>query len=108
MSKFSVVMTDGPFDDCLIEEEILRGTNAAIEKFQTYDVEKILEITRDADGIFCDYAPINRTVISNLRKAKGIVVAGVGYDNIDIKAATERGIVVSNDPDYMTYEVPEH
>jgi D-3-phosphoglycerate dehydrogenase / 2-oxoglutarate reductase len=108
LSNYSVVMTDGPFDDCLIEAEILARIGATIQRFQTYDAEKVIEITREANGIICDYAPFNRQVISSLKKAKGIVVAGVGFDNIDLEAASEKGIVVCNTPNYMSYEVPEH
>jgi D-3-phosphoglycerate dehydrogenase / 2-oxoglutarate reductase len=108
MSDFVVVMTDSAFDDCLLEAEILAKAGAEVRKYQTYDPKIVLELAKDADGILCDYAPINRVVIEGLTKAKGIVVTGVGYDNVDIVAATERRIVVSNDPEYMTYEVPEH
>ncbi len=37
-----------------------------------------------------------------------IVGYGIGYDNIDVKAASEKGILVCNNPDFMTYEVSEH
>ena len=38
----------------------------------------------------------------------GIVVYGIGYDNIDVEAATVKGIVVCNIPDFMTSEVADH
>ena len=46
--------------------------------------------------------------ISTLRKCKGIIRCGVGYDNVDIEAAGKRGIVVCNVPDYGTEEVADH
>jgi D-3-phosphoglycerate dehydrogenase len=44
----------------------------------------------------------------SLEKALGIVEYGIGYDNIDVNAATEKGIIVCNVPDYMTSEVADH
>jgi D-3-phosphoglycerate dehydrogenase len=38
----------------------------------------------------------------------GIVEYGIGYDNIDVQAATAKGIVVCNIPDFMTSEVADH
>jgi D-3-phosphoglycerate dehydrogenase len=43
-----------------------------------------------------------------LESLRGIVEAGVGYDTIDVEAATERGIPVCNTPDYITSEVTDH
>jgi len=39
---------------------------------------------------------------------KAIIRIGVGYDNVDLKAAGERNIVVCNIPDYGTEEVADH
>ncbi|MDA4131276.1 MAG: C-terminal binding protein, partial [Thaumarchaeota archaeon] len=61
-----------------------------------------------ADGIIVSVAPLKRDVVSNLERARAIVCYGVGYDNVDVKAATEKGILVCNVPDFMTYEVAEH
>ena len=50
---------------------------------------------------------INREVIQNLRSCKLIIRHGVGYDNIDVPAATEHGIQVCYVPDYCREEVAE-
>jgi len=42
-----------------------------------------------------------------LKKAKAVIRAGVGFDNVDIKFAGERGLVVCNVPDYGTEEVAD-
>jgi phosphoglycerate dehydrogenase-like enzyme len=46
--------------------------------------------------------------IGTLRKCRGIIRCGVGYDNVDLQAAGRRGIVVCNVPDYGTEEVADH
>lgn len=51
---------------------------------------------------------ITRRVITSLNKCKVIARYGVGVDNIDVKAATEYGIIVANVPDYCVDEVSSH
>jgi D-3-phosphoglycerate dehydrogenase len=43
-----------------------------------------------------------------MQRAKVIVRYGIGYDNVDVKAARERGIPVCNIPDYCIDEVADH
>ncbi len=53
------------------------------------------------------YAPITARVMDALPEFKMVVRYGVGVDNIDVKAAVERGITVCNIPDYGTNEVAD-
>lgn len=46
--------------------------------------------------------PFNAAVIAQLPELRMIANVGVGYNNIDVVAATERGIMVSNTPDVLT------
>lgn len=68
----------------------------------------IAEATRDADVIMVVYAKITRKIIESAAKLKGIVRYGIGVDNIDLKAATEKGIMVANIPDYGIKSVADH
>ncbi len=47
-------------------------------------------------------------VIENLHKCRLIALTGIGYDNVDIAAATENGICVANNPYYCLEEVSDH
>lgn len=58
--------------------------------------EKLLEEVRDADFLFSSLTEINREIIEKAKKLKLIQSEGVGYDDIDIEAAREQGIYVSN------------
>jgi lactate dehydrogenase-like 2-hydroxyacid dehydrogenase len=53
-------------------------------------------------GVKCDAAMIER-----LPKLKVIANFGVGYDSVDVAAATKRGIIVTNTPDVLTEEVAD-
>jgi D-3-phosphoglycerate dehydrogenase len=108
-SRFEVVIANSEFLDGDLEQEILAKIGAVVKKFQAHDTKELQRITRKADGILCTYdAPFTKEVISNFENAKVIVTSAVGYDNIDVKAATEKGVIVCNVPDYMTFEVAEH
>jgi D-3-phosphoglycerate dehydrogenase len=96
LGKFKVVITDSDYGSHEIEEEILFSVGADLVKFQCKTEDDIIRCCSDADGLLNQYAPITRRVIENLQRARIIVRYGVGVDNIDIKAATERGIFVAN------------
>ena len=65
--------------------------------------EEIIEGLKGKDGLLCLLTdPIDRDVIFSEPKLKIIASYAVGYDNIDIKAATERRIPVSNTPGVLT------
>jgi D-3-phosphoglycerate dehydrogenase len=51
---------------------------------------------------------INAAVLAALPRLKVVCRCGIGYDNVDIKTAAERGVVVCNVPDHCTYEVASH
>jgi D-3-phosphoglycerate dehydrogenase / 2-oxoglutarate reductase len=51
---------------------------------------------------------IDGTAISVLRATRLLIRAGIGYDVIDVAAATRRGIWVANVPDYCVDEVADH
>src|SRR5207249_7169543 len=54
--------------------------------------------TRDADALVVSSAPVTRGVMSALEGLKVVVRTGVGYDVIDVPAATDLGVIVVNIP----------
>lgn len=71
--------------------------------------EELLSIISNFDGIIVRSASkVTREVIAKAAKLKVIGRAGVGTDNIDIAAATERGIIVLNAPEGNTIAATEH
>jgi D-3-phosphoglycerate dehydrogenase / 2-oxoglutarate reductase len=74
----------------------------------TRQEDEIIERAHDADALIVSSSPITRRVMSALRQLKVVVRTGVGYDVIDVPAATELGIVVVNIPDLWTREVANH
>ncbi|MEP7162801.1 MAG: hydroxyacid dehydrogenase [Candidatus Moraniibacteriota bacterium] len=71
--------------------------------------EENLASIRDCDALSVFiYSEVNENVIKALPKLKLIATRSTGYDHIDVKAAKERGIVVSNIPSYGENTVAEH
>lgn len=71
--------------------------------------EELLEKVADVDAIVVrSKTKVTRRVIEEAKKLKVIGRAGVGVDNIDLKAATERGILVVNAPEASSITVAEH
>lgn len=103
-----VVITDHGYPDDRPEREALAETGARIVIAQCRTPEEVLKACREADGVIVRMAPVPRPVIERLRRCKVISRYGIGVDNVDVKAATERGIPVANVPDYCYDEVSEH
>ncbi len=60
---------------------------------------------RDASIVLVRESPLPRAAIDGMRRGRAIIRYGIGVDNIDRVAATERRIMVANVPDYGTEEV---
>jgi D-3-phosphoglycerate dehydrogenase len=72
------------------------------------DEDELIARTRDADGLVISSAPVTRNVLSALEGLKVVARTGVGYDVIDVRAATELGVIVVNIPDIWVREVANH
>lgn len=72
--------------------------------------DEFIALARDADAVITvgSLRPVPRKVIENLQGCRLISNTQIGYDSIDIEAATERGILVTNVPDYCVEEVSDH
>jgi phosphoglycerate dehydrogenase-like enzyme len=94
--------------DIGVESEALRG--CADVRLLVLDRESdFLPYVEQADGIILwHHLRFGAELIARLAKTRIIVRNGVGYDNVDVAAAAERGIPVSNVPDYGVEEVADH
>jgi D-3-phosphoglycerate dehydrogenase len=72
------------------------------------DERLMIERMRDADALVVSFSPVTRGLMSALEGLKTVVRTGVGYDVIDVPAATELGVIVVNIPDIWVREVANH
>ncbi len=72
--------------------------------------DEFIAFAREAEAIITvgSIRPVLRKVIESLERCRLVSNTQIGYDSIDIEAATERGILVTNVPDYCTEEVSDH
>ncbi len=88
--------------------EILKK-NFNVEVHDKISAAELLEIIPKFDALIVRSASkVTAEVIARAENLKIIGRAGVGVDNIDVKAATERGIIVINSPDGNTIAATEH
>ena len=73
------------------------------DSYEVMDEERLARKLSHADGVVCQLTdPMTRAVIEAAPKLKVISQVAVGYDNVDVEAATERGVVVTNTPGGLT------
>ena len=70
--------------------------------------DEVIGGARDADALVVSSTHVTRGVMSALEGLKVVVRTGVGYDVIDVPAATDLGVIVVNVPDIWVREVANH
>lgn len=68
----------------------------------------LIEVFRDADATILGAFQFKTSVIETAEKLKIIARFGIGVDNVDLKAATDKGVIVTNVPKIMAESVAEH
>jgi D-3-phosphoglycerate dehydrogenase len=103
-----VVLTDYVWDSLDVERRTLEGL-ATLVPLQTKTPAEFLPEAEDCDALLNTYAgPITADVMGRMPRCRIIARYGIGVDTIDLAAATEAGIIVTNNPTYCIEEVAEH
>lgn len=108
MGKFKVYISDFDYPDNEIEKSILEPIGAEVIGLKCKTGEGLAELAEDADAILQQYARIGRDTINRLTNCKIIARYGIGTDILDLQACKDRGIIVTNVPDYCLDEVADH
>src|SRR6516162_265068 len=95
-----VLLTDYAWPDLDIERSILHEAKAELVVAEKTDAASLAKLAADCDAIMTNWAKVPESVIAASPKCKIISRLGIGLDNIDVAAATQRRIVVTNVPDY--------
>lgn len=106
--QHKIVMTDHDFKNLDQYKKDFAEIDAEFVYLGTSDEDEICRSVKDADAIITAYAKITARVMDSAEKLKCVTKNGIGVDNIDIAAATARGIKVLNLPDYCIEEVSDH
>jgi D-3-phosphoglycerate dehydrogenase len=105
---YLVIHTDPLHSDFSAEREELSAVGAEFRTAACRSEEEVAAACRDADGLIVTYAKVGRKALAAMPRLRIIVRTGVGYDTLDVPAATERKVLVANVPDYCISEVADH
>lgn len=104
----SVVIAYEGFGDIQIETDTLREGGVDVVYTRTLATAEAEAAAIDADALMVTIQPVPGDLIRRMTRCKIISRVGTGLDAIDIPAATECGIWVTNVPDYSIDEVSTH
>lgn len=103
-----ILITDCDHDSIAVEQAVAQAAGVELVLAQCKTEEDVIAAAANVDGIVVQYAPITAKVLDALPNLKSIGRYGVGVDTLDVEAATARGVIISNVPDYGTEDVSDH
>ncbi len=105
-----LVATQKPFAAVAVKgiKDILEAAGHEVAVFEKYEAQAdLVAAVADADGLIIRSDKVTAEVIAAAPRLKIVVRAGAGFDNVDLEAASERGIVVMNTPGQNSNAVAE-
>jgi D-3-phosphoglycerate dehydrogenase / 2-oxoglutarate reductase len=104
-----IAVTDHVFPNLDLERSMLAESGHELRfDGNASGPEDLRRLLPGADAVLNCYAPIPSDLTRELAGCRIIARYGIGLDTIDVPAATEAGIVVTNVPDYCIDEVSDH
>ncbi len=83
------------------------GVEFSAHQMKTAPAEELVREFRDADYLVVNMARMTPEVMAGLDNVKVIIRHGIGYDNLNLPAATEAGIICANEPTASSEDVAE-
>ncbi|MGM0397102.1 MAG: C-terminal binding protein [Bacillota bacterium] len=108
MNRPKVVIHSLLVEDPSLEMEILSKINAEVVFVPNDDQDKFFEEIKDADGVIIADRKIKPEHVDTMEKCKIIARQGIGFDNIELVKTKEKGMAVTNVPDYCVDEVSDY
>jgi D-3-phosphoglycerate dehydrogenase len=90
------------------ERAELERSGSQLVAIEGQDQNEVLAASRDCDALLVVSAKVPASLIDQMPRCRVIARLGAGTDRIDVAAATRRGIVITNVPDFCTNEQAEH
>lgn len=105
-----LVATEKPFAAAAVNgiKDIVEKSGNTFALLENYtDKKQLLEAVADADALIIRSDKVTKEVLDAANNLKIVVRAGAGYDNVDLEAATAKGVVVMNTPGQNSNAVAE-
>ena len=92
------------------DERVLRNAGITTVRLQAKTADDLVAalLQTSADALIVQWAPVSAAALDAAPGCRFISRLGIGYEMIDVDAATERGVAVANTPDYCVDEVVAH
>jgi D-3-phosphoglycerate dehydrogenase len=103
-----VLVTDYAWPNLEPEREIFSQARARILLAETGATDELVALAPQADAILCNWKPVPASVLKAASHCVAIGRYGIGLDNIDVRTATELGMIVTNVPAYCIDDVADH
>jgi len=104
----AVVVPDQAFGGVRRERALAERMGLSFAEHQCRREDETAAAVAGARIAFVNFAPMTRSVLSALAPGAAVIRYGIGYDNVDVVAAQELGVHVSNVPDYGVSTVADH
>ena len=105
-----LVATEKPFSKVAVDgiQKIVEGAGYTFAKLEKYSSPaELLAAVANADALIVRSDKVTKEVVDAAKNLKIVVRAGAGYDNLDLAACSERGIVAMNTPGQNSNAVAE-
>jgi len=105
-----LIATDKPFAKVAVEgiQKVISDAGFEIALLEKYTEKKqLLDAIADANAVIIRSDIIDAEVLNAAKELKIVVRAGAGFDNVDLEAATEKGVCVMNTPGQNSNAVAE-
>ena len=104
-----LLATEKPFAQPAVDgiRQVAADAGYELEIIEKYERAALLEAVATADALIVRSDKVDAEVLDAARQLKIVVRAGAGYDNVDLAAATEHGVVVMNTPGQNSNAVAE-
>ena len=89
-------------------EQTLRAAGLRADRAPDTDADTLAALGAEAEALIVQWRRIDGPLMDRMPRLRMISRLGIGYDMIDVAAATERGIAVANTPSYCIEEVASH
>jgi len=105
-----LIATEKPFAKAAVDgiRKIVEGAGHKLALLEKYtQVDDLYAAVNDADALIVRSDKVTKEVVNAAKKLKIVVRAGAGFDNLDLTACTEKGIVAMNTPGQNSNAVAE-
>ncbi len=108
MARHRVIALDDRFGSYGEETEVLAAVDAEIVNVRTPIEQADAQVVAEAEGVLLNLFRLDAAGLARLKRCRVISRYGVGYDNVDVEAATRAGIWVANVQHYAKEDVSDH